>query len=121
MSNKNVIREFVSAWSRLNSDELASFFTDDGVYHNMPAGPVAGREEVREFIKGFTAGWTATTWELITIVEEGDVVVTERVDHIDMGDKHVDLPCLGIFEMEGNKIRVWRDYFDLGTYMKALV
>jgi limonene-1,2-epoxide hydrolase len=37
-----------------------------------------------------------------------------------MGDKHVDLPCLGIFELEDGKIRVWRDYFDLGTYMKAL-
>ncbi|MEC7368353.1 MAG: limonene-1,2-epoxide hydrolase family protein [Pseudomonadota bacterium] len=34
---------------------------------------------------------------------------------------NVDLPCFGVFEMEGGKIKVWRDYFDLGTFMKAMV
>jgi limonene-1,2-epoxide hydrolase len=32
----------------------------------------------------------------------------------------VDLPCAGVFEMQGGKIKVWRDYFDLGTYVKAM-
>jgi limonene-1,2-epoxide hydrolase len=36
-----------------------------------------------------------------------------------MGDKSVDLPCCGVFEMTDGKIRVWRDYFDLGTYTRA--
>jgi limonene-1,2-epoxide hydrolase len=36
-----------------------------------------------------------------------------------MGDKTVDLPCCGVFEMKGGKIKVWRDYFDLGTYTRT--
>jgi limonene-1,2-epoxide hydrolase len=120
MSNKQIIRDFIDCWSSLDVDRLADFFTTDGVYHNMPANPVSGRDNVREFIKGFTAGWTATDWEIVSIVEDGDIVVAERVDRTDLGDKHVDLPCVGVFEMENGKIRVWRDYFDLGTYMKAL-
>jgi len=120
MSNKQTIREFIDCWSSLDVDKLADFFTPDGVYYNIPASPVSGRDNVREFIKGFTADWTATDWEVISIVEDGDVVVAERVDRTDLGDKHVDLPCVGVFEMENGKIRVWRDYFDLGTYMKAL-
>lgn len=120
MSNKQIIREFIEAWSTLDADKLAEFFTQDGVYHNIPASAVAGRDNVREFIKGFIANWTATRWEIVSIVEDGDIVVAERIDRTDMGDKHVDLPCLGIFELYEGKIRVWRDYFDLGTYMKAL-
>jgi limonene-1,2-epoxide hydrolase len=30
------------------------------------------------------------------------------------------LPCLGVFEMQDGKIRVWRDYFDLGSSLRAL-
>ncbi len=32
----------------------------------------------------------------------------------------VDLPCCGVFQLEGGKIKLWRDYFDLGTYTRAL-
>ena len=49
-----------------------------------------------------------------------DVVVAERLDRTKAGDKSVDLPCAGVFEMENGKIKVWRDYFDLGTYLKAM-
>lgn len=120
MSNKQIIRQFIESWSSLDPQKLAEFFTEDGVYHNIPATAVSGKANVREFIKNFTADWTATNWEVISIVEDGDIVVAERVDKTKMGDKQVDLPCVGVFEMQDGKIRVWRDYFDLGTYMKAL-
>ena len=42
MSNEQVIRDFIAAWSRLNVDELVSFFAEDGIYHNMPTEPVQG-------------------------------------------------------------------------------
>ena len=36
------------------------------------------------------------------------------------GDKSVDLPVVGVFELEGGKIKVWRDYFEQGTYVRAM-
>ncbi len=118
-SNVDIIREFVAAWSRLDAAELADYFTEDGVYHNMPTGPVAGRDNVRKFIKGFLSNWTATTWDLLNVVGDGNIVIAERLDRTRIGEKKVDLPCCGVFEMEGGKIKVWRDYFDLNTYVKA--
>ena len=50
--NERIVREFIQAWSRLDPAELASYFADDGVYHNMPTGPVAGRENVEKLIRG---------------------------------------------------------------------
>ena len=57
---------------------------------------------------------------MLNIAAAGNVVIAERVDHIHVGDKQVDLPCCGVFELENGKIKVWRDYFDLATYSRAL-
>ncbi len=118
--NEKIIREFIQAWSRLEPTELSSYFAEDGVYHNMPTGPVGGRENVEKMIRDFTATWTETKWEILNLVSAGDVVIAERLDRTKAGEKSVDLPCTGVFEMEGGKIKVWRDYFDIGTYVMAM-
>jgi limonene-1,2-epoxide hydrolase len=118
--NERIVRDFIAAWSRLDPKELAGYFAEDGVYHNMPAGPVAGRENVENLIRGFIASWTDTTWELRHIVCSGDVVFAERLDRTRAGDRTVDLPCTGVFELESGKIKVWRDYFDMGTYQRGM-
>jgi limonene-1,2-epoxide hydrolase len=120
VDNETIIRDFIAAWSRLDPEELAGYFAEDGVYHNMPTGPVAGRENVRNMIAGFIGSWTETEWEVLNLMSSGDVVIAERLDRTRAGDKAVDLPCTGVFEMQGGKIKIWRDYFDLGTYMKGM-
>ena len=47
-------------------------------------------------------------------------MIAERVDRTQAGDKSVDLPCTGIFEIRDGKIACWRDYFDMGTYARAM-
>ena len=119
-ANVAVITEFIEAWSRLDPEELAAYFTEDGCYHNIPVGPVSGRDNVREMIAAFTADWTETQWDLINIVGDGDVVIAERLDRTRAGDKSVDLPCTGVFEMQDGKIKMWRDYFDMATFTKGM-
>lgn len=115
-----VVREFCLAWSRLDIEELMAYFTDDAVYHNMPGPPAVGRGAVRATIEQFLGGWQKTDWEIVSIAASGNTVLTERVDRIDTAGKHIDLPVVGVFEIEGGKIRAWRDYFDLATYTRAL-
>ncbi len=119
--NTELVRAFCAAWSRLDPAELAAYFAEDGVYHNMPAAPVEGRAEIEQFIRGFTASWTETDWEILNLTESegGDVVIAERVDRTRAGEKSVDLPCTGVFEIRDGKIERWRDYFDLATYTRA--
>ena len=118
--NEKIIREFISSWSELNADKLADFFSEDGVYHNIPMKPVKGKENVRRFIAGFIQPWTETTWDILSIASAGELVIVERLDRTQAGDKAVDLPCVGVFEMQDGKIKVWRDYFDSNTYFKAM-
>ncbi|MBL9096866.1 MAG: limonene-1,2-epoxide hydrolase, partial [Alphaproteobacteria bacterium] len=68
----------------------------------------------------FLKMWSKTDWDILNIVSKGNVVIAERLDRTVAMGKNVNLPCCGVFEMENGKIKVWRDYFDMGTYMKAL-
>lgn len=119
MSNESTIREFIGAWSRLDAEELATYFTEDGTYYNMPIQPVTGRTNVQGFIAEFLKSWEKTDWEILNIVAQGDVVMAERVDRTVVAGNKVDLPCVGVFEMEDGKIKVWRDYFDLATFTQG--
>jgi len=118
--NVEIIRAFIRDWSSLDADRLATYFTEDGTYHNMPVQPVSGRDQVAGFIKGFLSTWQETQWEVLNIIGEGDVVIAERVDRTKTTQGNVDLPCVGVFEMQNGKIKVWRDYFDMNTFMSAM-
>ena len=120
MSNTEIVRDFVGAWSRLDASELAGYFSEDGCYHNMPARPVVGRQNVEKFIGGFLSTWTETDWDIVNIAEDNGVVYCERVDRTQTTQGDVDLPCFGVFEMEAGKIKVWRDYFDMNTFVSAM-
>ena len=119
-TNSEIVEEFVKAWSNLDAKELASYFTEDGTYHNIPAQPVSGRDNVEQFIRGFLATWTETVWDIVSIGESGDTVYCERVDRTKTTAGDVDLPCCGVFEMRDGRIHVWRDYFDMGTFINAM-
>jgi limonene-1,2-epoxide hydrolase len=119
-NNEQIIRDFIAAWSRLNVDEIVSYFAEDGVYHNIPVQPVQGHKALRNFISGFISNWSSTEWDLINLTSRNDVVIAERLDRTVTGGKQIDLPCCGVFEMSNGKIREWRDYFDMATYIKAL-
>lgn len=119
-SPAEVVQDFCAAWSRLDIEELIAYFTDDAVYHNMPGPPVQGGAAVRRAIESFLRGWDRTEWQVVNIAANGNVVFAERLDRTDAGDRHVDLPVVGVFELEGDRIRAWRDYFDLATYTRAM-
>jgi limonene-1,2-epoxide hydrolase len=118
--NEKVVREFIAAWSNLDVDELVGYFAEDGTYYNMPITPVTGRDNLHGFIKAFLASWEKTDWEITNLLADGDLVMVERVDRTTADGRKVELPCLGVFEMENGKIKVWRDYFDMATFTNAM-
>lgn len=115
-----IIRNFCLAFSRMDVEELMGYFTEDAVYHNMPGPPARGSEAVRRTISSFLKGWQKTDWEILNIAADGNTVFAERVDRTVAGGKNIDLPVVGVFELEGGKIKAWRDYFDLATYTRAM-
>ncbi|HEX2214943.1 MAG TPA: limonene-1,2-epoxide hydrolase family protein [Mycobacterium sp.] len=116
----DVVTEFCRKWVSPDPEELAQYFTEDAVYHNIPMPPVQGREAIKEFIAGFTAGFDGIEFRVHRQVSDGDVVMNERTDVMRRKDgADIPLPVMGVFEVVDGKIASWRDYFDLATVTKA--
>src|SRR5213076_3077642 len=88
--------------------------------HRIVVAPVTGRANIEAMIRAVIAPWSETRWEIVTLLSAGNVVVAERIDRTRAGERSVELPIVGVFELEEGKIRAWRDYFDLGTYTQAM-
>lgn len=116
--NIELIRNFCAAWAKPDPTALAEYFTDDAVYHNMPVQPIQGKDAIKAVIEQFTAPFERAEWELLQIAAAGDVVLTERVDRFIGGDKTIELPVMGTFEIAGGKIAAWRDYFDMAAWTR---
>ena len=115
-----IVRRFCAAWSNASPDELAEFFTDDAVYHNIPIAPVTGRDTIKATIAGFTGGVEKIEFRVRNIVADGPIVLTERVDVFVLPQRSIELPVMGTFEVRDGKIAAWRDYFDMKQFMEQM-
>ena len=115
-----IVRRFCAAWSNVDADEIAAFFTDDAVYHNIPMDPITGPDAIKMFIAGFAGSAEQIDFRVRNIVADGPVVLTERVDVFLMPNGKVELPVMGTFEVREGKIAAWRDYFDMKQFMDQM-
>lgn len=100
-------------------DALEGHFAEDVVYHNIPMAPLNGKAQAMEMIRGMQP--QSVDWEVLNIAENGNVVLTERVDNFVMADgKHLSLPVMGTMELSEGKITAWRDYFDLASFSNQI-
>jgi limonene-1,2-epoxide hydrolase len=117
----DLVRRFCKAWSdNVGAADLAAFFTDDAVYHNIPLAPVIGRaaiaNSITSFIRPGAPGIESIDFRLRNIAANGPVVMTERVDVFKLPNKSFELQVMGIFEISDGKIKAWRDYFDQNQF-----
>lgn len=118
--NERLVSDFCETWATLDLDKVMEFFTDDAVYHNIPLTAAKGKAEIRKTIDGFMPGTTKIEFKILTTASAGSVVLNERVDMFVINGRHVSVPVAGVFEISGGKIKAWRDYFDLATYVKQV-
>jgi len=121
----DVVRRFCAAWSdNTGASELAAFFTDDAVYHNIPQAPVTGREAIANTIASFirpgAPGIESIEFRIVNIAANGRVVMTERVDVFKLPSKSFELQVMGTFEVSDGKITAWRDYFDQNQFINRM-
>ena len=115
-----LVRRFCDEWGGGDLDAIVAYFTDDATYHNIPVDPVTGKDAIKATIAGFTAGVDKIEFRVHNIAAEGNFVLTERTDVFVTPDKTIELPVMGTFEVDGDKIAAWRDYFDLNQFMSQL-
>ena len=113
-----VVRAFVAAIERQDLEAALALVTDDVVYDNVPIGAVTGPDGIRNALSRLLGAVDGIDWVTRHQVAAGDVVMNERLDRFQLGDRWVEVPVAGLFVLRDGRIALWRDYFDLATYRR---
>ena len=114
-ANTELVDRFIAAWKTGDVDHIVSFFHDDAVYTNVPIDPPnRGIEAIRTMIGGFLGMAQAMEFVVHHSAEN------ERTDRFQLGERWVELPVMGVFELRDGRIQAWRDYFDLAQFQNGM-
>ena len=119
MTPGELVTALVRACEARDLDRVCSLVTDDIEYDNVPMGKVYGPDGVRKVLSaGVTQEATDIEWRILEQIEQGDIVMNERIDCFLVNDTWIEIPIAALFKVRDGRICLWRDYFDLDTYRK---
>ncbi|MEM6707252.1 MAG: limonene-1,2-epoxide hydrolase family protein [Pseudomonadota bacterium] len=115
------VMQLIDAFNRNDLDAIVACFAEDAVYHNMPMEPLTGTAAIRAGLQVFLNDATAVEWIVHHLLESADgTVLTERLDRFELNGRWLEIPVMGTFEVDGSRIRAWRDYFDLADFQRQM-
>ncbi len=121
MFSGDTVKRFIEAIERQDLDAAGQMLGEDVSYENMPMQPVIGRDAVLKVVASFLEPAELVDWKILRQWEFGGVVVNERIDRFRIGNGWLELPVAGFFEVDAQGlIMLWRDYFDLGSYLSQM-
>lgn len=116
-----VVDGFIAAIDAKDIDGAKSFVADDCYYDNVPVGDMTGRDAMFDFLMPMLGGDGPVEFEVLRQTATGNMVMNERVDRFHTGSgRLVELPVMGVFEVNDGLITFWRDYFDNATFMRQI-
>jgi limonene-1,2-epoxide hydrolase len=117
MTPGETVTALIKANEARDVDALLALLSDDIVYENVPMSVMKGHEEIRAMLGPFLGSAERVAWEVLEQVETGNVVMNERVDRFWLsGDQKIELRVAGVFKVDGDRVTLWRDYFDLAAF-----
>lgn len=115
-----IVNTFMKAASARDYDTALPLLGEDVEYQNMPLPAVSGRDAVRETLEALLGMASDSEWVVHRQLADDTTVMNERTDRFRVGDRWLELPVAGIFQVRDGQIVLWRDYFDLDTIMKQM-
>jgi limonene-1,2-epoxide hydrolase len=116
-----VVASFIAAVEGLDVESAVALLAPDVTYDNVPVGPIIGRDAAKATLASFLGVAEQVEWRVLRQVADGRAVANERLDRFRFPGGWLELPVAGFFEVgEDGLISLWRDYFDLATYTRAM-
>jgi limonene-1,2-epoxide hydrolase len=124
MTHEQQTTAFFEQWGVSYDAMTAAFhdaFAPDCLWEQRPIAVTRGPEEAVRFLHRakLAMGLTTIEVELHNVMSAGDIVFTERVDHLCRADgaRIVSAPVAGILEWRHGRIVTWREYFDSASFI----
>jgi limonene-1,2-epoxide hydrolase len=116
-----VVDEFIRRITSNDVPAALELVAPDVEYDNVPMGKNIGPAAMAEFLSGMASGVAEIEFVIHRQVAVGTTVMNERSDRFRIGERWIDLPVAGIFEVgDDGLITLWRDYFDMATFTDQL-
>ena len=121
MTPEETVDEFVRRVVAKDFDGACELVSADLEYDNVPFGKNHGHEGLTTFLAGMMGNVDEVQFVTHRQIASGNTVMNERTDRFRTGDRWIDLPVAGLFELDdAGKIVLWRDYFDMATYTNQM-
>lgn len=118
-----IVRTYIAGIESRDMSSATPYLHDEVVFDNVPqkgsarltVGPVAVARRLQSLLNACDK----VEWEIIRQIEQGDTVFNERVDRFwlkpGMFPKSdlLEWPVCTRWELEDDKIKLWRDYYEL--------
>lgn len=121
-----LVQRNFDAWNAHDPDKVASLYTDDVIYEDVPFGEVArGHAELRKMAADFFANVPDLKLEVVTSSSMGNHGSVEWVfSGTDVGlyktRKKFSVRGASVYELRGGKFSGNRDYYDSASMMRQL-
>jgi limonene-1,2-epoxide hydrolase len=115
--NEKIVTDMCQSLRSADMAKVVSYLSEDVVYHNIPWAPVTGHAGVRQVLDPFVHGANCALvrMDIKQTTSAGNVVMNERLETWAKGSVRLELPVVGVFEVNKGKITHWRDYFDAAS------
>jgi limonene-1,2-epoxide hydrolase len=120
VSPDETVTAFIAAMEAKDLDAAMALAADDIEYDNVPMDTAHGAAATRTMLESFVAMSEEIEWIVHHQVAAGDIVMNERTDRFRSGDRWLEIPVAGIWQVTDGRIVLWRDYFDLESLMKQM-
>ena len=120
VDNAHVVEVLLSSLQAADADGAGAVLDDNLVYQNVGFPTIHGRARAMKLFRAMEgrAGFEVKTHR---IAVNGSSVLTERTDALQFGPLRLQFWVCGVFEVSDGRITLWRDYFDMWNFTKALV
>jgi len=115
-----IVREFLRRLEALDVDAALDLVSPDIVYHNKGLPPARGLDAFERQMRTLARYATGFEARLHNLAVDGETVLTERTDVIDVRRFRADFWVCGTFEVRDGRIVLWRDYFDFVNVTAAM-
>lgn len=110
MEPREVVKNWVAAFNRGDAEEVAGFYAEDAVNHQVVQEPMEGRDAIREmFAREFDRA--TMVCQIENIFQDGDWAILEWTDP-------KGLRGCGFFNIVGDQIAFQRGYFNELSFLR---
>ena len=116
----HIVEVFLAALQDQDVDAAGAVLDENLVYQNVGFPTIRGRARTMKLFRSME-GRAGFEVKIHRIAVNGSTVLTERTDVLVFGPVRLQFWVCGVFEVRDGRITLWRDYFDMFDFTKALV